>query len=165
LMDANRRRRARGLLGAGKTDADPRAMTDAELLAAWTTDPDAVESRPTGSPFQQWLASLSEEELLPIRRHMERYGTTSEQLGHVAVTFRDHANRNPRAVMRDQILTLEDHQSSRFASPPCGRPRTRSSSPSVHATAETTRLGATRRTTPSSAEMTNAAGDESKSAV
>jgi acetyl-CoA acetyltransferase len=55
---------------------------------------------------------------LPIRRHMERYGTTGEHLGHVAVTFREHANRNPRAVMRDQLLTLEDHQASRMVADP-----------------------------------------------
>ncbi len=36
---------------------------------------------------------------LPIRRHMARFGTTSEHLGHVAVAIRAHANRNPRAVM------------------------------------------------------------------
>ena len=29
------------------------------------------------------------------RRHMHEYGTTSEQLGAVAVAFRKHAARNP----------------------------------------------------------------------
>ena len=41
---------------------------------------------------------------LPIRRHMHLYGTTSEHLGMLAVTFREHASRNPRAVMGDRPL-------------------------------------------------------------
>jgi len=46
---------------------------------------------------------------LLVRRHMHRYGTTTEDLGHVAVTFRGHANRNPAAVMHDRPMTLADH--------------------------------------------------------
>ncbi len=55
---------------------------------------------------------------LPTRRHMHLYGTTSEQLGHIAVTFREHASRNPRAVMGDRPLTLEDHQNSPMIADP-----------------------------------------------
>ena len=51
------------------------------------------------------------------RRHMIEYGTTSEQFGHVAVTLRAHAARNPRAMMRKPI-TLEDHQASRVIADP-----------------------------------------------
>lgn len=47
------------------------------------------------------------------RRHMILYGTTSEQLGRVAVTFRQNAAANPRAMMR-QPITLADHQASRM---------------------------------------------------
>lgn len=47
------------------------------------------------------------------RRHMELYGTTSEQLGWVAVTGRRHAQLNPAATMRDP-MTIEDHQASRM---------------------------------------------------
>jgi acetyl-CoA acetyltransferase len=46
---------------------------------------------------------------LLVRRHMHLYGTTTEHLGHVAVTFRRHANRNPAAVMHDRPMTLADH--------------------------------------------------------
>jgi acetyl-CoA acetyltransferase len=46
---------------------------------------------------------------LLVRRHMHCYGTTTEHLGHVAVTFRRHANRNPAAVMHDRPMTLADH--------------------------------------------------------
>jgi acetyl-CoA acetyltransferase len=45
-------------------------------------------------------------------RHMALYGTTSEQLGEVAVAARGHAALNPAAMMRTPI-TLEDHQNSR----------------------------------------------------
>ena len=55
---------------------------------------------------------------LPMRRHMEVYGTTSEQLGHVAVTQRAHASRNPRAVMGPRPLTLADHQGARLVVDP-----------------------------------------------
>lgn len=52
-----------------------------------------------------------------FRRHMEEYGTTSEQLGAVAVAFRKHALLNPGAVMKRPI-TIEDHQASRFIAEP-----------------------------------------------
>ncbi len=47
------------------------------------------------------------------RRHMALYGTTSEQLGWVAVNARRNAALNPNAVMREPI-TIEDHQASRW---------------------------------------------------
>jgi acetyl-CoA acetyltransferase len=50
---------------------------------------------------------------LAARRHMERYGTTSEQLGHIAVAQRAWAGLNPAAQMREPI-TLADHQESRW---------------------------------------------------
>ena len=46
---------------------------------------------------------------LLVRRHMHLYGTTMEHLGHVAVTFRRHANSNPAAVMHGRPMTLADH--------------------------------------------------------
>ena len=50
---------------------------------------------------------------LAARRHMERYGTTSEQFGHIAVAQRGWAARNPAAQLRSPI-TLSDHQESRW---------------------------------------------------
>lgn len=50
-------------------------------------------------------------------RHMALYGTTSRQLGEVAVACRKHASMNPNAVMRDPI-TIEDHQASRWVVEP-----------------------------------------------
>ena len=52
-----------------------------------------------------------------FRRHMEEYGTTSEQLGAVSVAFRKHALLNPGAVMK-RAITIEDHQASRFIAEP-----------------------------------------------
>jgi acetyl-CoA acetyltransferase len=54
---------------------------------------------------------------MAARRHMERYGTTSEQLGAVAVAQRQWAGLNPLAQMRDPI-TLADHQASRLVAEP-----------------------------------------------
>jgi len=51
------------------------------------------------------------------RRHMELYGTTSEQLGHIGKTIRDHAALNPDAVMR-KPYTIEEHQASRYICEP-----------------------------------------------
>jgi acetyl-CoA acetyltransferase len=46
-------------------------------------------------------------------RHMYEYGTTSEQLGAIAVAARKHAVLNANASMRAPI-SLEDHQQSRW---------------------------------------------------
>lgn len=51
------------------------------------------------------------------RRHMELYGTTSEQFGEVAITCRQNATLNERAMMR-KPMTLEDHQNSRMIAEP-----------------------------------------------
>jgi acetyl-CoA acetyltransferase len=54
---------------------------------------------------------------LAARRHMERYGTTSEQIGAIAVATRAWAAGNPRAQMREPI-SLRDHQASRWVVEP-----------------------------------------------
>jgi acetyl-CoA acetyltransferase len=51
------------------------------------------------------------------RRHMERYGTTSEQLAEIAVAQRAWAAGNPRAQLREP-LTVADHQASRWIAEP-----------------------------------------------
>jgi acetyl-CoA acetyltransferase len=55
---------------------------------------------------------------LDARRHMHAYGTTSEQMGLVAVCCYTNAQRNPRAVMHGRPITLEQHQASRMISDP-----------------------------------------------
>jgi len=54
---------------------------------------------------------------LMVRRHMHLYGTTSEHLGHVAITQRLHARRNPKALRRDP-MTMDDYFNSRMISDP-----------------------------------------------
>ena len=54
---------------------------------------------------------------MAARRHMLRYGTTSDQLGSIAVAQRDWAAMNPRAQFRDPI-TLEDYHASRWIAEP-----------------------------------------------
>lgn len=45
-------------------------------------------------------------------RHMHEFGTTSEQLGMIAVQQREWAQMNPRARFFGRAITLEDHQAS-----------------------------------------------------
>src|SRR5919202_3466921 len=45
-------------------------------------------------------------------RHMATYGTTSEQLGAIAVQERQWACMNPRAKMYGRPITIQDHQNS-----------------------------------------------------
>ena len=54
------------------------------------------------------------------QRHMYLHGTTSEQLGAVAVASRHHASLNDNAHKRDPI-TLADHQASPMISSPLRR--------------------------------------------
>jgi acetyl-CoA acetyltransferase len=54
---------------------------------------------------------------LMARRHMETYGTTSEQLGAIAVAQRAWAMMNPIAQMRTP-MTVDDHQNSRWIAEP-----------------------------------------------
>jgi acetyl-CoA acetyltransferase len=49
--------------------------------------------------------------------HMDRYGTTSEQLAEIAVAMRHHASLNPNAKMR-QPITVDDVLASRLISAP-----------------------------------------------
>ena len=52
------------------------------------------------------------------KRHMELYGTTSEQFGAVAVAQRKWANMNPAAYFYNAPLTIEDYFNSRWISEP-----------------------------------------------
>ncbi|MGF6832479.1 acetyl-CoA acetyltransferase [Paenarthrobacter sp. TE4293] len=54
---------------------------------------------------------------LAARRHMRKYGTTSDHLGAIAVAQRKWAMMNPLAQLRTP-LTLEDYHASRYISEP-----------------------------------------------
>jgi acetyl-CoA acetyltransferase len=62
------------------------------------------------SPGQMWA--------LLAQRHMQSYGTTSEQLGHIAMACREAANSNPGAQMADRTMTMEDYLASTMISSP-----------------------------------------------
>jgi len=48
------------------------------------------------------------------RRHMYEYGTTQEQLGTIAVTLRENAQKKPSAYMCGRPMTMEDYHNSRW---------------------------------------------------
>ena len=71
------------------------------------------------SEFELPLGAVAPAQLYApmARRHMELFGTTSAQLGEVAVTVRQHALLNDNAVMK-KPMTLADHQASRMIADP-----------------------------------------------
>lgn len=83
-------------LGGGR-DLNSRGITQYTAPFGWITYPQAMA---------MWC-----------RRHMIKYGTTSDQLGTIAVTCRRNAVLNERAMMRVPI-TLADHQASRMVVEP-----------------------------------------------
>jgi acetyl-CoA acetyltransferase len=52
------------------------------------------------------------------RRYFHEFGGTREQLAHVAVSVRRHANRNPAAMMHSKPLTVEQYLDARWISEP-----------------------------------------------
>lgn len=74
-------------------------------------------NRASGSDGDSWgiwgMMSAAANSAITARRHMHEFGTTSRQLGEVAVACRKHASMNPNAYMREPI-TIEDHQNSRW---------------------------------------------------
>ncbi|MCD0450730.1 thiolase family protein [Actinocorallia sp. API 0066] len=70
-----------------------------------------------GMMAAQGFRSVNALYALAAQRHMARYGTTSEQLGAIAVSTRRWATMNPLAQLRDPI-TLADHQASRWVVEP-----------------------------------------------
>ena len=71
---------------------------------------------PTANPTYGLIGPMPYYAMM-TRFHMLKYGTTSRQLGEIAMTFRKHASMNPVAQMRTPI-TIEDHQNSRMVVDP-----------------------------------------------
>lgn len=73
-------------------------------------DPQAAFTAPTG---QILVGSYA----LAARRHMQQYGTRSEQLAEIAVAMRRHASLNPHAKMRRPIAVADVLASRLIADP------------------------------------------------
>ncbi|MEU6978367.1 MULTISPECIES: lipid-transfer protein [unclassified Streptomyces] len=58
-----------------------------------------------------WVAMIAQ-------RYLHTYGLTPEAFGHVAVTDRRHAARNPAAYFHGKPITLEEHAASRWIAEP-----------------------------------------------
>ena len=59
----------------------------------------------------QWYSVIA-------RRHMHEFKTRPEQLGAIAVAMRQHAQRNPAAVMYGKPMTLDDYLASPMLADP-----------------------------------------------
>ncbi|MCW2495139.1 lipid-transfer protein [Jatrophihabitans sp.] len=55
---------------------------------------------------------------LIAQRHMYEFGTTSDDLGRIAVAVRQRANSNPAAMMYERPMTMDDYRQSRVISSP-----------------------------------------------
>jgi acetyl-CoA acetyltransferase len=86
----------------------------------WSRSRRAKQAGRRGTPYiykeENWGAMMGDSPPgfhgLLATRHMDRYGTTSRQLGHVAVAQRQWACLNPAAFMHGHPITIEDHQQS-----------------------------------------------------
>ena len=78
---------------------------------------DAYGSGGAGLWFPYGMTSPGAFHALMMRRHMEQYGTTTDQLGAVAAAFRRHASLNPDAVMRTPF-TLQEYRAARYICEP-----------------------------------------------
>jgi acetyl-CoA acetyltransferase len=100
------------LIPAGRRGFSGERISTGQSVPAPVMDTTREFELPYGNRVAvQWFAQAAQ-------RHMHQYGTTSEQLGHVAVSCRANANLNPQALMRGRPITLDDHQASRMISSP-----------------------------------------------
>jgi acetyl-CoA acetyltransferase len=105
------------------------ATGQASVAVAW-------RSRKRGSGPRPWAATAAQlripaqwtrpygllrpvdEIAMLARRYMHDYGATRDHLANIALAVREHANRNPAAVMYDRPLSREEYMASRWISEP-----------------------------------------------
>ncbi len=85
-------------------------MTPDMAMRAMTESRDQQYEMPFGIPVANTFA-------MTCLRHMKQYGTTSEQLAQVAVTFREHAARTPGA-QKTAPITVDDVLNSKMVTTP-----------------------------------------------
>jgi acetyl-CoA acetyltransferase len=77
----------------------------------------AFYSRPRGEDAAYGFFGAPAGYAMVARRHMQEFGTTSRQLGEVAVNCRHNASLNPNAQFQTPI-SFEDHENSRYVAEP-----------------------------------------------
>lgn len=106
-------------------------MADA-IAVVWADDPLKEKSRASaaytaarsvprgwnGITASNGITSANTMYALAARRHMKKYGTTQDQLGHIAVAQRDWAQLNPMAQFYGTPLTLDEYHASRYIAEP-----------------------------------------------
>lgn len=104
------------LCGFGR-DAWSRTHTSEEARVRNETRPESQRPREFGPEYGYYGAVAAH--AFGAQRHMALYGTTREHFAEIAVTFRDHASRNPDAMMRKPI-TVKDYFDARLIVAPFG---------------------------------------------
>jgi len=94
-----------------RTRVSPQAHMQNELV------PGGQRPREHGVEFGHFGAVAAHG--LGARRHMFEYGTTREDFAAVAIAFREHALRNPDAMMKTP-LSLDDYMAARMIVDPFG---------------------------------------------
>ena len=87
-------------------EAPPAGSVPSEAMAAGGAIQDYYIPYGVSAPGQQYAMMAT--------RHMQLYGTTHEQFGAVALACRKHAQNHPKALMRDQPMTMADYLASRW---------------------------------------------------
>jgi acetyl-CoA acetyltransferase len=93
-----------------------RARNRSSGARPWAAGTQFHEGAPWMAPYG--LVRPVDEVALWSRRYLHDRGVTREQLGSVAVTFREHAHANPRAQMHGRALSLDDYMNGRWISEP-----------------------------------------------
>ena len=88
------------LCGYGR-DSWSRTRRSGETKMQSDLVPSEQRPREHGPEFGYFAAVATH--ALGARRHMFEYGTTREDFADIAIAFREHARRNPEAVMREPL--------------------------------------------------------------
>ena len=104
------------ICGYGR-DAWSRTHVTEEARIRNETRPGSQRPKEFGPEYGYYSAAATH--AFGATRHMHLYGTTKEHFGHIAVNFREHALRNPEAMMK-KPLTMEDYHAQRSIVRPFG---------------------------------------------
>ena len=99
-----------------------RTITEASAQAAMRKNPPKMTEPPKANRQYQWqlpfdAMSATNWVALYGQHHFDKYGTTREQMGQIAVNARRNAQLNPDALFRDP-LSLDDYLAGRMISSP-----------------------------------------------